>query len=601
MVRSRAMRLIRELPLAASLLVAAGALFFGGGAGDGSLPWLGAVALAAIVALIATRGMPGGWPALAPLALLVGWLGLTVWWSWLPDRSWDYADRALVYLLAAALGLWLAGETERLALGLMAVLAAVLAWSLLGKVLPPVYDYGPPGVARLKGPVGLWNQLALVAVFALPLALWRRRLEGVLLAYVALVALLLTYSRGGLATAVLVLVAWFVLGEDRLASGATLVAAAAPAAVVVGIAFALPGVTSDGQSSSTRWRDGLVFGALLIAGAVAAALLERAPRPRDTPALRRGLLAVGVAAGIAAVVVGIFEIDSFTSSSSVSNSAARFGSGSSNFRWEWWQQALDGWQHAKLAGTGAGTFLLTNLRYRDSYLDQTIEPHSLPLQFLLEAGVVGLVLLLVAAFFLLRSSFRRRGPELALALVLPAYLLHSLVDVDWDFAAVSVPAFLVAGALAGRVVVRRPAPFAALAAAGAGALAIGLLVLPWLGHRWANDALGASPARAVHLADRAQSVDPLLVEPLWAKALAAWQRDETQRAFAYYAEAVRKQPKNPETWRAAGTFAFDQRCYRTAYTYLEKFTELNKNARPSAGGDDYNEALRQVNLGNNRC
>src|SRR5689334_4811630 len=116
MVRSRAMRLIRELPLTASILVSAGALFFGGGAGDGSLPWLGAGVLAAIVALLAVRGVPGGGLALLPLALLVGWLGLTVWWSWLPDRSWDYADRALVYLLAGVLGLWLADRRRGLAL-----------------------------------------------------------------------------------------------------------------------------------------------------------------------------------------------------------------------------------------------------------------------------------------------------------------------------------------------------------------------------------------------------------------------------------------------------------------------------------------------------
>ena len=57
MVRSPAMRLIRELPLVASLLVSAGALFFGGGAADGSLPWLGALVLAASVALVATRGL----------------------------------------------------------------------------------------------------------------------------------------------------------------------------------------------------------------------------------------------------------------------------------------------------------------------------------------------------------------------------------------------------------------------------------------------------------------------------------------------------------------------------------------------------------------
>jgi O-Antigen ligase len=588
----------RDLLLVASLLLTGLALFFGGGAGDGSLWWLGAAAAALIVAGLALLGMPRGWWALVPLALLVGWLGLSMAWSWLPDRSWDYADRGLVYLLFAVLGLWLAGRTRALALGLCALLGVVAAWALLGKVLPPVSDYGPPGVARLRGPVGLWNQLALLGDFALPLALWRKRLDGTLLAYVWLVALVLTYSRGGLATAVLVVAAFLVLTEDRVESAATLVAAALPAAAVLGVAFALNGVTSDGQSRSTRWHDGLIFGGVLLAGAIAAALLSRVPRPRDTPAARRAVLvavAVALAAGIA---VAALKAHSFTSTSSVGNTSGRFTSGASNFRTVWWRQAWDGWREHKLAGTGGGTFHLTNLRFRTSYLDETTEPHDLPVQFLSETGVVGLGLLVAACAFLIRPSLRRRSHELALALILPAYLLHGLVDIDWDFAAVSAPAFLVAGALAGREPFRRVSPVAALPAAGAAILAVGVLVLPWLGERWANDALGADPARAVQLADRAESVDPLLVEPLWAKALAA---TKPRNAFAHYVQAVRRQPKNPETWRLAGLYAFQQGCYGTAYTYLEKYTELDKNARPSSGGDQYNAALRQVDRGNNRC
>src|SRR5207302_9988435 len=130
-------------------------------------------------------------------------------------------------------------------------------------------------------------------------------------------------------------------------------------------------------------------------------------------------------------------------------------------------KALHGWEHAKLAGTGAGSFHVTNLLYRKTYLDFTTEPHNLPLQFLAEAGIVGLVLFVVAAWALLRGTWRRRGPELALALLLPAYLVHSLVDVDWDFVAVSAPAFLAAGALAGTVELRRVSWFGSLIAAGA--------------------------------------------------------------------------------------------------------------------------------------
>ncbi len=586
------MRAIRELPLATSLLFACLALFFGGGPGTGSLPWLGGGLLLAVVVLIAAQGLPSGWLLLVPLAALAAWLALSISWSALPDRSWDYANRTLVYLLLAVLGLWLAGRTRALALGLMALFGAILVWSLLGKVLPVVYDYGPPEVGRLRGPIGLWNQLALVAAFALPLALWRRRLESVLLAYAAIVALLLTYSRGGLITAVLVVAAWFVLDDERVESASMLLAAAVPAAFVVGIAFALPGVTGDGQSSHVRWRDGLIFGALLLAGAVAAALLRRIPLPR-VPG--RVLVAIGVAVLAVLAVVAVVK----GGSAIPGNGGSRLANTSSNFRFTWWRQAVHGWEHAKLFGTGAGSFHVTNLRYRSSYLDYTTEPHNLPLQVLTEAGIVGLALFVLAAVALLWRGHGRRKHELALALLLPAYLVHALVDIDWDFIAVSAPAFLAAGALAGGLPVRRVSPFGSLVAAGAALLAFVVLLLPWLGERWSDEALVASPpAHVISLAKKARSADPLLVEPLW------WEADaqpDPRQAVALYQAAVDKQPKNAQTWLNAGLYAVSLRCPRLAYHYLERFTELDPKARPSQGADAYREALRQVNSGKPKC
>ena len=596
------MRATRELPLAAAVLLAGLALFFGGGPGSGSIPWLGGGALLAILVCLALQGVPRGALAVAPLAALAVWCAVSIDWSWLPDASWDYANRTLVYALFAVVGLFVAGRTLGLANGLAAVLAAVIGWSLLGKVLPPVYDYGSPFVpARLQGPIGLWNQLALAADYALVLALWRRGRSGTLLAYLALVALLLTYSRGGILTAVVVGGAWLLLGGTWLESAATLVAAALPAGVVVGIAFALPGVTSAAQPSHVRWRDGLVFGALILAGAGASLALGRVRRPRDTPALRRGALAaagLALAAGIAVLVVhGI-------GSGTVSNDTSHITSTSSNFRFTWWHQAWRGFEHHLLLGTGAGSFRLVNALYRSTYLDQTTEPHDLPLQFLQETGVVGLALLLVAVAALLRPALHRRGHELALALLLPAFLVHALVDVDWDFLAVAAPAFLAAGALAGRPAERRVSAFALLPAVGAAALAFGVLLLPWLGNRWADDAYFRSftTAKGVDsLANRAHSVDPLLLEPYWAHAQAADLRGEHSLAFAWFVQAVKRQPHNWETWRNAGEYAFSLRCYGRAYDYLEKFTELNQKAQPSLGGADYNTALKKVNAGEYTC
>ena len=262
------MRATRYWPLGAALALCAAALFAGGALRTGPLTWLGGGALVAIVRCSPSaarraaacaccrwrrsrRGAPsrsGGRRCPTPP-------GTTR-----TGRSSTCSSRWS--------GLWLAGRTREPRGRARGLLAAVAVWALLGKVIPTLPgDYSTtvagPSIARLRGPAGLWNQLALLGDFALPLALWiagRRRIAGSLLAFVWLVALLLTYSRGGLAVAVLVVAAWFIWRDERLDAFGALVAAGLPAAAVVGVAFALPGITSDGQSLHTRRHDGLVFG-----------------------------------------------------------------------------------------------------------------------------------------------------------------------------------------------------------------------------------------------------------------------------------------------------------------------------------------------------
>jgi hypothetical protein len=139
------------------------------------------------------------------------------------------------------------------------------------------------------------------------------------------------------------------------------------------------------------------------------------------------------------------------------------------------------------------------------------------------------------------------------------------------------------------------APFALLPALGAALLLAGVLFSPWLARRYANDAYSAAPARAVTLANRARSLDPLLVDPYWAKALAADARGKRQSAFGEYLAAVRRQPHNPQTWLFAGEYAKDSGCWFLAWKYLERYTELDPKARSTSGADDYREALRRVN------
>jgi hypothetical protein len=216
----------------------------------------------------------------------------------------------------------------------------------------------------------------------------------------------------------------------------------------------------------------------------------------------------------------------------------------------------------------------------------------------LEAGIVGFLLFAGTAVMLLRGSRRRHGADLTLALVLPAYLLHGLVDIDWDFVAVSAPAFLVAGSLVGRPARRVPA-FATLATAGAAALAFGVLLLPWLGQRWADQAFfSTNPKRATQLANRARGVDPLLVEPYWALADA---QTSYGHALYYYDLATKRQPQNAQAWYYKAHFELQSNCARAALQDFYKFNALDPYERPDAGPDEYREALALVNSGKPRC
>src|ERR671935_952108 len=185
--------------LAAALV--AGALFFGHGSSDGRLFWIGAAALvlAALGWIVRPSALTtAGAAFLVLLGALVVWEAISIHWSIQPARSWDYANRGLVYFAFAALGVLLGGlPRARIAAALAALFGALFAVALAAKVVPAFYeDYGR--LARLRFPLAYWNELGLLAAAAVPLALWlagRRRLAGSLLLYAAFVAVGLWFLR----------------------------------------------------------------------------------------------------------------------------------------------------------------------------------------------------------------------------------------------------------------------------------------------------------------------------------------------------------------------------------------------------------------------
>jgi hypothetical protein len=584
------MRQAAGLPLlgAAGVLLTV-SLFFGGGSSPERLFWIGMGALLVVLVSGVFVRLPALTPAGTAFLLLfaayVVWMGVSVSWSVAPDRSWDAVNRGLVYLALALLGV-LAGALPRqplrtAATGLALLLGAVLLWSLAGKVVPALFPDGAR-IARLRNPVGYWNALALLADVALPLFLWlaaRRRDLAALGVYVAVVALLLTYSRAGIGVAIVAIGLW--LAFERRASLAALAVSLPVALAVAGIGFALPGVAKDLQPHSVRVRDGAWFGLALVAGAVVVALMARRDLRRVEQRALAAVAVVLVAVGIGALAARGTFLQEFRGAE-VTQASPRLSSLSSNNRTTWWGEAWRIFEAKPLGGKGAASFGVARTRVRHTAI-AVEEPHDIALQALSETGIVGFLLgagAALAALAVAGVAVRRlEGPErpaaVALAISVPVYLIHALVDIDWEFVAVTGLLFVVTGVLAGatsRPREGRPRPLWAVATAVLVCAAGYSLTSPWLANRdvsAAYDALGRNDVRAaVSDARDAHDENPLSLDPYQAWADGEQLSGDDKGTFRLYRKMTALQPENGDTWYAAGQFLFLAGDKCDAYDYL---------------------------------
>jgi hypothetical protein len=615
------------LPGAGGVLVAVCVLFSSGSSG-GRLAWLGlgALCLAAVLGVAALAGLPR--PALSREALValgflvafVAWTGVSVIWSIEGDRSWAYLNRGLAYTAFAVVGLALGPCVRRWSYVLAGVLALPLGWALLGKAVPALGGSGR--VARLSSPIGYWNALGLLFAMALPLALWlaaRRehrhwlRTAGVVYVYALVVGLLLTYSRGGVLAAGAAVVLWLVLATPRIESAAALLLGGGAGLGVAVWAFSRPGLAEDGQSHATRVHDGAWFAVVFSLAAVAVGALaylgSLAEERRPLSDLRRrlvgraalGVLVVGVAVGLAGLAAeskpeGWFrEFAAQPTDPTQQVGPGHLANATSSSRWLWWKEAWHAWNGQPWRGTGAGSFELTHRLLRTNDIVVT-EPHNVPLQFLTETGLVGFFFALASIGAVAVGVVRRlrsfdggeRAAATALAVLAAAYVLHSLVDFDWDFVAVSAPFFVSVGALLGGRLVRdeprlvwTPVP-----AAVAAAVALSFLT-PWFAERSTDSARTAigdgRPLLAYRDARDARSLNPLALDPLLVQAAALEQLGDFQGARRLYIDAVGLQPLNWWPWYVLGRFEEGQQDWGRAIPPLERSVELDPlNPLPAA-------------------
>lgn len=621
------------------------AVFFGGGSGDDAVAGLGStvVALAAVALAAGFLGVVrlprldrSGVLALGASAALVAFGGISIVWSVAGDRSWAALGKGLVYLAFLVLGLVVgaalgARGMRSVAGALTLVLALALGWALLGRAVPGLFPDGGR-IARLRNPVDYWNALALLADAALALGLWLAvsvrargaRPGGALVVYAGVLVVLLTQSRSGVLAGALVLVLALALSSRRLETGLLTLLASVPALAVGAWAFTRPALVEDGALRADRVEDGAVFAVLGLAGAVVAVVLAtRVPVARIVADHARGLARALAVAAVTVVVVGLVGLvaavgnpirwagDQF-SGGECANAPGRFTDLCDNNRLAWWDDAWEVFVGHPVGGAGALTYEIARKRVRDDGTP-VLQPHSVPLQFLADTGLVGFLLAGAAVLGLVGGAItalrRLDGPErdAAVALVaLPAaYLVHALVDYPLDFIAVTGPAIAVLGALlaAGRPAARPTARLVRVGAAAATALAvIAVLVTPWLAQRDVDRAIRLLNDRrleeAADAADRARALDPLSLDPVFAAALVAEARGEDDLARGLYRKATEMQPENPASWMNLGLYEFIARedlC--RAYESLNNAYTLDPNGQQWEPGGPLDVARDAVNAG----
>ena len=115
-------------------------------------------------------------------------------------------------------------------------------------------------------------------------------------------------------------------------------------------------------------------------------------------------------------------------------------------RYDFWRVSLAGFEEHPLAGIGGRGFGPRYLQYGDSY-ETPARAHSLPLDALLETGLVGLILLLAAFAAILAGVVRRLSTVAGAAAfgALVYFAVHAAGDWVWTFPAVGLPLFALVG------------------------------------------------------------------------------------------------------------------------------------------------------------
>ena len=463
------------LPLIAVVSVAAAnGGFFATAFGWTALAFAWVTIVAVVLAAPRWGGFDAAWTTAAGAFCVVMFCSAA--WAGSAGTAVDQGERSVVYATAVAGALLVLRrrDLERWLSGLVLGAAAVCFYSLATRLDAEHFGaFNADAGYRLFVPIGYWNALGIfagiAALLAFGIAVAGRITVLRVLAAVALVAVLptlyYTYSRGswGALLAGLVVVLVYSPGRERLFAG-LLVLAPLPA-LAVWLASRPPALTDRAASITAATHAGhrlavelAVLG--LMQGLVAAAYATFSGRV-TVPKSVRIALAVAFVIALLAAIAGI--VAAYGSPSTIArrtyhsftgpptggqNLNSRLFSLSNNGRTVLWRAAWDEFRAHPVAGGGAGSFQRWWLAHRTTgYL--VTDAHNLYVQTLGELGVVGGSLLALFLGLPLVAAARARWHPLAAPALgaYVAYLVHCIVDWDWQVPAVTLLALFAGAAL----------------------------------------------------------------------------------------------------------------------------------------------------------
>ena len=429
-----------------------------------------------------------------------------------------------------------------------------------------------------------------------------------------LIALYLTYSRGGLLALLISAGILIALSRDRLWMLATL-AIGALGALPALLAVQARGSLADNVANQAAVDQGVTVLLILLAGIVltialfaglsrieqrGGALTGRALELSRHPTVLKTIALVGVLLAIGgAIAVGGRAWDQFTTSDlQVPEQQGRLSSLSGTGRSDFWRVAIDSFKEEPAIGSGAGTYQFDWEKNRSINVP-VHNAHSLYLEAFAELGLIGgiVVIALVAgilwwAFCAWRDA---RGDQRELHAITLAALVAMAVafGIDWlwqIFAMGSVFFLFAAMAVAGRCAQLAPADGQEGVNEGRRwALTAAIFVVAWVSAvalvepllveheiEASQDAAAAEDLPgAVDHAERARSIEPFAASPYVQLGLLAQLQGEYDAAISHFTSAIDREGENWQWFYLRSKVEREAGDESAAHADLEKARDLN--------------------------